>query len=97
MATLTASAIAGFSGGGESTLMRHALEHPDLDERRDFLTALMTSPGPFYQYADGRFFRDDIEPDAAAYLGALDGIPVHEAVGRVDFPNLTRQLEVMHR
>ncbi|HEB95795.1 MAG TPA: HprK-related kinase B [Sedimenticola thiotaurini] len=66
------------------------VERVELAQRRDLLRAIMKSPGPFYQYADGHFQRDDQGFDEAAYLAALEGVTVHEARGGVDFDALTR-------
>ena len=62
----------------------------DLSERRDLLAAIMKSPGPFYQYADGSFHRDTTPFDEQAYLDALQGVSVYEARGGVDFDGLVR-------
>jgi HprK-related kinase B len=62
-----------------------------LGERRDLLAAIMKSPGPFYQYADGRFFQDDTPLDEQAYLDALAGVGVYEARGAIDFATLARR------
>jgi HprK-related kinase B len=62
----------------------------DLASRRDLLAAIMKSPGPFYQYADGSFFQDDTSFDEQVYLDALDGVSIYEARGRADFDGLTR-------
>jgi HprK-related kinase B len=59
-----------------------------LDKRRDLLAAIMKSPGPFYQYPDGSFHRDDAEFDEQAYLDALQGVAVYEVRGRIDFDAL---------
>jgi HprK-related kinase B len=61
-----------------------------LDNRRDLLAAIMKSPGPFYQYPDGSFHRDDAEFDEQAYLDALQGVAVHEVSGRIEFDALAR-------
>jgi len=50
----------------------------------------MKSPGPFYQFTDGRFFSDTMALDQAAYLKSLDGIDIFEASGGVDFDALTQ-------
>jgi hypothetical protein len=50
----------------------------------------MKSPGPFYQYPDGRFQRDTDDFDEHAYLDALQGIAVYEARGRIDFDVMAR-------
>lgn len=60
----------------------------DLRQRRDLLAAIMKSPGPFYQHPDGRFQADGEPLDEAAYLGLLDGVPVLEVSGGVDFDAL---------
>ncbi len=67
------------------------VEHVDLAERGDLLGAIMKSPGPFYQYADGSFFQDTTELDARPYLDVLKDVPVYEANGGVDFDSLTRR------
>jgi HprK-related kinase B len=66
------------------------VEPVTLDNRRDLLAAIMKSPGPFYQYPDGSFHRDDTEFDEQAYLDALQGVAVNEVSGRVDFEMLAR-------
>ena len=66
------------------------VEPVTLDNRRDLLAAIMKSPGPFYQYPDGSFHRDDAEFDEQAYLDALQGVAVHEVSGRIDFDALAR-------
>lgn len=63
----------------------------DLASRRDLLAAIMKSPGPFYQYADGSFYRDDTPFDEQAYVDALEGVRIFEASGRVDFAALTER------
>ena len=65
-----------------------ALSAVDLVQRRDLLGAIMKSPGPFYQYPDGSFHQDTAAFDEQAYLEALQGVPVYEATGKVDFPAL---------
>ena len=70
------------------------LEQVDLSQRRDLLGAIMKSPGPFYQYPDGRFHQDTTPFDEDAYLQAMQGIAVYEAAGGVDFDALiTRTLD----
>jgi HprK-related kinase B len=66
------------------------VEPVDLGQRRELLAAIMKSPGPFYQYPDGSFYRDDTPLDEAAYLAELEGVPVYEASGGVDFEALER-------
>jgi len=65
-----------------------ALQRVELAQRRDLLAAIMKSPGPFYQYADGSFYSDTADFDVQAYLDALQGVPVYEATGKVDFTAL---------
>lgn len=65
------------------------VEQVNLDERRELLGAIMKSPGPFYQYPDGRFHQDDAGFDEQAYLDTLADVRVYEASGGVDFPRLT--------
>jgi hypothetical protein len=50
----------------------------------------MKSPGPFYQYPDGSFHRDDAAFDEQAYLDVLQGVAIHEVSGRIDFDALAR-------
>ena len=65
------------------------VERVDLAAHRDLLTALMKSPGPFYQYPDGSFLQDTAALDEAVYLDALEGVAVYVARGRIDFPALS--------
>ena len=66
------------------------VEQVELEQRRELLGAIMKSPGPFYQYPDGTFYRDDTALDAATYLAQLKGMPVYEACGGVAFEDLER-------
>ncbi len=62
------------------------LQQVNLAERRDLLTvAIMKSPGPFYQFADGSFFTDDMPLSEQAYLDTLADIPIYEVSGGIDF------------
>ena len=61
----------------------------DLRSRRELLSAIMKSPGPFYQYPDGSFLMDTTAIDDSPHLAALDGITVYEATGRIDFDALS--------
>ena len=61
------------------------VEPVTLDNRRDLLAAIMKSPGPFYQYPDGSFHRDDAAFDERSYLDVLQGVAIYEVSGRVDF------------
>ena len=67
-----------------------ALHRVDLAQRRDLLAAIMKSPGPFYQLADGSFYRDDMPFDEQAYLDQLRHVTIHEVTGGVDFDVLTQ-------
>ncbi len=69
-----------------------ALRPVELAARPDLLGAIMKSPGPFYQYADGAFFNADTPFDRQAYLAALEGVAAYEASGGVDFGALAHQL-----
>jgi HprK-related kinase B len=69
------------------------LRKVDLSERRDLLGAIMKSPGPFYQFADGSFFDDDMPFNEQAYLDTLQPIATYEASGRIDFDAMTRRLD----
>jgi HprK-related kinase B len=60
----------------------------NLQERRDLLTAIMKSSGPFYQDGDGNFNTDTIEFDENAYLSMLSGIKIYEVHGGIDFGKL---------
>jgi HprK-related kinase B len=64
----------------------------DIQQRQDLLTALMKSPGPFYQQADGHFLDHDSTTDPQRYLQNLDGITFYEVTGRVDFDAVEAQL-----
>jgi HprK-related kinase B len=66
------------------------VERVNLDERRDLLAAIMKSPGPFYQFTDGRFFEDTMALDPEPYLKTLDGIDIFEASGGLDFDALSQ-------
>lgn len=67
------------------------VETVDLAQRRDLLRgAIMKSPGPFYQYPDGRFLNDTDELAEQPYLDILHDVRVFEASGRVDFEGLSR-------
>jgi HprK-related kinase B len=64
----------------------------NLRDRRDLLGAIMKLPGPFYQFADGHFLADDAPLDAQRYLDVLDGLPVYEAKGCLDFEYLSQEI-----
>jgi HprK-related kinase B len=67
------------------------LTRVDPAERRELLGAVMKSPGPFYQYADGRFLSDGTPFDEAAYLEALADTAVWEVTGGIDFEAVALQ------
>lgn len=60
----------------------------DLAARPDLLSAIMKSPGPFYQHADGHFEPNGASPDPAPCLKALKGVAVYEVTGQIDFEAL---------
>lgn len=67
------------------------VERVDLSQRKDLLAAIMKSPGPFYQNAEGRFHQGRAPFDEAAYLAVLENVPVYEARGGVDFDALAKR------
>jgi len=69
------------------------LQRVDLSERRDLLSAIMKSPGPFYQFADGSFFDDDMPLNEQAYLETLADIAVYEASGGIDFEAMAQRID----
>lgn len=70
------------------------LQQVDLAERRDLLTAaIMKSPGPFYQFADGSFLNDDMPLDEQPYLDTLADIPVYEVSGGIDFEAMAKRID----
>jgi len=60
----------------------------DLDKRRDLLTAIMKSSGPFYQDKNGHFLNKNVELDEQSYLSILTKINIYEVSGGVDFAAL---------
>jgi len=60
----------------------------ELSERPDLLSAIVKSPGPFYQDTGGRFWTDSSPLDTQAYLAALAGVQVWEVTGLIDFDAL---------
>jgi len=62
----------------------------DIAERSALLDAIMKSPGPFYQYADGRFYQDHTPLIRQGYIDLLSKVNVIEVSGRVDFDALQR-------
>ena len=68
-----------------------SVQEVDLATRPDLLAAIVKSPGPFYQHADGMFEPNGASPDPAPYLQALKGVRVSEVSGRIDFDVLATQ------
>ena len=62
----------------------------DINERTELLKAVMKSPGPFYQFADGSFYQDDMQQNPEDYLEYFTDIRVLEATGKVDFDMASR-------
>jgi HprK-related kinase B len=62
-----------------------SIDRVDISQRPELLKAVMKSPGPFYQFADGRFFHDDMELPEQEYLDYLQDLTVFEVTGKVDF------------
>lgn len=67
----------------------------DLAQRRDLLAAVMKSPGPFYQRADGSMYESDAVLAAEPYLATFAGVPVYEVTGQVDFDRIAQQCEAL--
>ena len=86
-ASLSAFLVLNWERGSDQPLR---VERVDLAERPELLAAMMKSPGPFYQFADGRFFDDRMTLDQATYLQNLDAIDIFEASGGVDFEALSQ-------
>ncbi len=84
-APLAAFLILNWQRGGDQPLQ---LQQVDLTRRHELLAAIMKSPGPFLQYPDGSFLMDDMPLQEQPYLDALEGIPIYEASGGVDFERL---------
>jgi HprK-related kinase B len=61
-----------------------------MDERSDILAAIMKSPGPFYQYQDGHFQKDNDEFDQNAYLQNLSNVAIYEATGNINFKKMAQ-------
>jgi HprK-related kinase B len=60
----------------------------DLRERRDVLAAIIIPPGPFFEPAGGRPPGAHCQTEDE-YLSALEGLPVYEVSGRLDFDRAT--------
>lgn len=69
-----------------------AIAQVELTERKDLLAAVMKSPGPFYQYPEGHFYRAGTALDEVAYLDTLSDVMVFEVTGGVDFDGLGQLL-----
>lgn len=59
-----------------------------LETRPDLLSAILKSPGPFFQSTNGAFWTDHSEMDTPAYLNALGDVTVWEVTGQIDFDAL---------
>ena len=57
----------------------------DIATRPDLLAAVMKSPGPFYQLADGSMYAEGTPFDVDGYLAAFAGVVFYEVTGRIDF------------
>ncbi|MCV0429739.1 MAG: HprK-related kinase B [Roseibium sp.] len=60
----------------------------ELERRPDLLSAIMKSPGPFFQQRTGVFWTDTSPLDTDAYLRTLTGIQLWEVTGQIDFDAL---------
>jgi HprK-related kinase B len=67
-----------------------AIQQVNLAERRDLLSAIIKSSGPFYQYADNSFFSDETELNEDLYFSLLKDTAIFEVSGNVDFNFVTR-------
>ena len=56
-----------------------------IDERKDLLSAVMKSPGPFYIEPDGQPVAPQMPLKPDAYIRALELVDVYEISGAVDF------------
>jgi HprK-related kinase B len=79
-------------GGDHPTRVRQV----DLRRRPDLLDAIMKSPGPFYQNANGELYSDETALDRSAYLTALADVMVYEAGGKVDFAAMPGLLDKLN-
>lgn len=64
------------------------LNQININQRTDVLSAIMKSSGPFYQYQDGHFQKDDDEFDQNSYLHHLSEITIYEATGNINFKKM---------
>ena len=62
----------------------------DLKTRPDLIAAIVKSPGPFYQHADGRFEPNGASVETVPYLDILQNVSVKEVTGRLDFAAITQ-------
>ena len=67
-----------------------SIERVNFSERKDLLTAIMKSPGPFYQYADNTFYNDETVLDEEKYFQLLNKVVIYEASGQIDFSYASR-------
>ena len=66
-----------------------SLKLVNLEQNREFLKAIMKSPGPFYQQLDGRFQKDNDEFDEQAYIDNLSDVKIYQATGKIDFKKMS--------
>ena len=69
------------------------LKTVQMEQRSDLLPAIMKSPGPFYQFADGSFYQDNTPLDNSSYLETLRGVTILEATGRINIPAIQQAIE----
>jgi HprK-related kinase B len=60
----------------------------NLNNRRDLLSAIIKSPGPFYQDGRGNFISDEQIFDEQPYIETLSSVTLFEVSGQVDFEAL---------
>ncbi|MEG3637870.1 HprK-related kinase B [Magnetococcus sp. PR-3] len=63
----------------------------DMNQRRELLSAVMKSPGPFYQYPNGSFLQDTTPLDPDPYMAVLEGVAIYEVTGQLDIQAATKQ------
>jgi HprK-related kinase B len=71
------------------------VEQVDLARRHDLLQAVMKSPGPFYQYADGHMFEADATLGEQAYIDVFSDVAVYAVSGGLDFAGVVPHLEAL--
>lgn len=59
-----------------------------ITEKPELVQSIMKSPGPFFQYQDGRLFQDTQQLDHLPYIKLLQNVAVYEVTGRLDFAAL---------